>query len=429
MSATRSESSLRQICLLSLLAGSTWIWGCGPLGEDRDEGAEVLESVVSPSVLFSVGEDNSGALYQVADGKLLGDSMVLAERSSGRLRFYDGQGRDRGSVGRLGDGPGEFRRLAWIEVLEDRILAYDLVHNRITEFSSSGELIGTINLEPRPGFGRPTALGAFSDGSLLVAAWPGGQPRAEGVSRATAQLFRYSSNGRFEAEIGSFLDSEVHRIAWGQGGQASTRPFFGRQSAVEAYGDRVWVVENEGGVIRIIPQAGGVTPPLHVEVKRAPVRPEDISRIRQEFESRASLRGAAADLLSEMPIPDSTPYFGWESRRQLSFLELSRSGDIWILPYGPVGESVPVWTVFSQSGHELFRVRVEREHRLLGVWDDRMLILTWDERDVEIVQMLQVRRGETPLGPRKRPFTATPSPRWGLLANRFKCNSTQEGDE
>lgn len=97
-----------------------------------------------------------------------------------------------------------------------------------------------------------------------------------------------------------------------------------------------------------------------------------------------------------MPIPDSTPYFGWESRRQLSFLELSRSEDIWILPYGPVGESVPVWTVLSQSGHELFRVRVEREHRLLDVWDDRMLILTWDERDVEIVQMLQVRRGDTP---------------------------------
>jgi hypothetical protein len=65
--------------------------------------------------------------------------IVVSSVGNQQIRVHDPRGRHLRAQGRQGNGPGEFRMLQRIGLLEgDSIAAYDLGNGRITVFGSDG---------------------------------------------------------------------------------------------------------------------------------------------------------------------------------------------------------------------------------------------------------------------------------------------------
>lgn len=80
------------------------------------------------------------ALFGVTDAIQLRDGRIVVANAGAReLVFFDSSGGFTASVGREGDGPGEFRGLSLIGEIEDgRIMAMDMLLGRVSVFSADG---------------------------------------------------------------------------------------------------------------------------------------------------------------------------------------------------------------------------------------------------------------------------------------------------
>ena len=104
-----------------------------------------------PTFLVGDNEDDESQWFSYVSGLggLSDGSVVVAERGSGQLRIYDRTGEHLRSMGRVGEGPGEFRQLWFLRVLPgDTIWVGDFRPMRYFVYSSDGEWIRTIDLDP-----------------------------------------------------------------------------------------------------------------------------------------------------------------------------------------------------------------------------------------------------------------------------------------
>jgi hypothetical protein len=111
----------------------------------------------------------------VADGPreyAFGEIGFFAMRPDGRfyiydskdkqIRMYDEAGRFHSKIGRLGDGPGEYRSLEGMAILDDTILAaWDPRNLRMSYFGSTGKLLSSRTLARAPGMFGGGAHGPF----------------------------------------------------------------------------------------------------------------------------------------------------------------------------------------------------------------------------------------------------------------------------
>src|SRR5690606_23536502 len=109
-------------------------------------------------------------LHRVATAVRLGDGRVLvANTGSGEVRFFGADGTLLRTVGREGEGPGEFRALSRLYVLPgDSLLATDVSLDRLTVFDAQGAVARTAPLEQVPGDGAYFIVGRLADGTLLA---------------------------------------------------------------------------------------------------------------------------------------------------------------------------------------------------------------------------------------------------------------------
>ena len=101
---------------------------------------------VSRDVLVSIGSVSDDSLYELRGAesaiRLSNGDIVIANRGSWQLRWYDSRGHHLRSIGRRGQGPGEFRALYVFEGPGDTVLVHDNVNRRTSRFSPDGRYIG-----------------------------------------------------------------------------------------------------------------------------------------------------------------------------------------------------------------------------------------------------------------------------------------------
>lgn len=96
-------------------------------------------------------------------------AYFVVDNSDRNVKLYDGTGRRTATIGRSGEGPGEFVSLMSAEFLGDSLIGYDFARGLATVFTPEGEPSRTLRF-PEP----PWTLRVFDD-SLLVAAFHPGQ--------------------------------------------------------------------------------------------------------------------------------------------------------------------------------------------------------------------------------------------------------------
>ncbi len=222
------------------------------------------------------------AATRTRDGRI-----VVAEQTA--LRVFDRAGRLSATVGRAGQGPGEFRRVFWVSSCgTDSVFVFDLPRGSIDVLTPGGALTVGINLrEALPqGAGGVTAVACAQTGSrFAVLAGPTGLAEvAPGIRRGTSQMLA-AERGTWRFAAGATVPSQEFVML---GGGAGPRPL-GRNTSIGFAGDELVVgTADSAGVLRL--GANGGVRPLRVPLPPRPV-------------TAAMRERAGAELLDMVPGP------------------------------------------------------------------------------------------------------------------------------
>ncbi len=313
------------------------------------------------------------------DGRVL----VLATNAPGKrpteIRVFSASGVLTDTIGRSGQGPGEFSALTTIGVVGDTIWAGDEVSRRVSWFRSNGTLIRSIEADSlaaggplKPGTATPWLLGwsapqaVFTGGTMLI------RPAIGPIrGNAPVPIYRTSSSGIVLDTI-VVLQMNVQLVVVprpsGGGMMPIEIPFpTGQQHAISVDGHRIATAEAVfEGVnaftihLRVVDEGGRSVIDRHYPFERIaiPARVADsaIAAI------AARTRVAESVIRDAVPIPLST--------NPVTGLLVDRDGTVWLR--GREGPSGASWTVIDPRGNPAATVRQPANARFIaldgGLW-------------------------------------------------------------
>lgn len=316
-------------------------------------------------------------------------TIVVANGGTGELRFYDATGRHVRTVGRPGEGPGEFEDLQRVWLLPgDSLLAYDFFPSRLSVFSPRGEFIRSLHV--RAPDGRQVIVrGPLGDRSLLVVGAPiWGAPGAEpGVVRDSVPYYRTDPSGAVADTLGWFPSSETFRFATDDGWRLTGVPF-GRVPVVSVTDDGFHFGPADEYEIRTYDAGGALARIVRLPESRRAVTEEDLARFRADRLERAEREGTRPSmerLLSQLPYPDRLPPYE-------AFLA-DGAGHLWVADYRTDPEADRSWRVFSPEGGLLGTVTLPGRLEPLQIGEDFLLGRWTDELEIESVRIYPLIKG------------------------------------
>ncbi len=195
----------------------------------------------------TAGGDPPYQFDEVIDIAVLSDGrIVVANRGSGALRWFDSSGTFLFERGRVGSGPGEFRHLRTISVGgDDSVVAFDPVERRMTWFAKDAAVGPTVRIARFPGpssswNAERLASGWWVLGRHGVSASELPSQLQIGIVRTTAPLVLVSPDGAQSDTTGVFpaMDVEVSPAA---DGMKWTLARFAKRLSYAVSGDHVYV--------------------------------------------------------------------------------------------------------------------------------------------------------------------------------------------
>lgn len=187
---TTMTSSITARLLLGLY---TLVVAVGSVGRGSARALQALEEQrphlpewrLAESPLFKVGHDGAELLHRVGGAVVLGNgSVVVSDSGNRRLLVLDATGRVSATLGRQGDGPGEFQSIGPISAIGDTVVAFDGSLHRGTVWVPGSE--PEVYLIPRVNRRAAFAFGAVSAHAWILAAR---EPAPQGAN----QLFETHS--------------------------------------------------------------------------------------------------------------------------------------------------------------------------------------------------------------------------------------------
>ncbi len=331
-------------------------------------------------------------LFQVVGGLIDGDTLIIAERSRGEIHFFSRRGAHLRTVGRLGNGPGEFTHLAWIQRRGSQLFAYDQSERRLSEFTVDGDFVRATTVQPREGEAI-RAVGVLPNGMLLARTQslmpPPVAPRLV-IRRSSLMRFAFTTESSAE-HIGEFKEGEQYEEPRPRGGRAVSELPFGPRSDIAVTADGIAMVELDS-LLRIVDEAGKAQSVrlLTLTSRADPVTAADKAAARRIFTEDAAPRLKWGEVFDRMPIPRTRPHWGWAGRHSVRLLAPTTSGHLWLTEFGGIHDVHISWTVLDSRGKQLGRVTSTQEATVLDAVDDLVLLLLWDADGVESVQLRRV---------------------------------------
>lgn len=339
-------------------------------------------SVDSTPVLSIGGDDTPGGpLFQVTDAmRLANGRIVIASAGTQQVRIYGPDGGLIRTVGRPGDGPGEFRAPFWLGKLRgDSIAVWDVALRRFSVFTPTGDFVRSVR--PRASLGRfPQAVGVLSGGQFVLAASTDAQilPTPGRVHRDTAAFVVVDTAGAVVDTLGRFPGREMVAGGTLETGFILLPLPFGRQTVTVVQGDRLFVGTGDRWEIAAYGPRGVLHSVFRVErepvsVTRADIREYQRNLVTLGENAQAGAQGVKA--LKDAPYPATMPALTALAVDSLSYLWVqepaklsrARSGGVWtvLAPDGRVRGTVllpPGLVVNRIGGDWVLGVIVDSDH-------------------------------------------------------------------
>ena len=389
---------------------------CGESPGDTPSGMEITDSagiriVTSPpgDVVYAELATEPAVSIGLLDGPdefLFGDiesvardasgNLVVADEQALEIRIFDPKGGYLRSVGREGEGPGEFLDLTGAWTLADgSIVTVDYRLDRITRFDAAGAPVGTATFSsPDDLIVLPVALGG--PGAILSSAIRFSVPSRgatledlwESMLRHDDErvlFLRHRFDGTLIDTVAEGIDQAQASFSSGSGMdmkvQLSAVPFSPNPTATgSAHG--VAFTSGAAYEVSVFDQAGDLhliarldeSPPVRTEehletyVRNPGGRERDEAWIREQLEQYRTL-----------DLPESLPGY--------TDVLFADTGDIWARRYRMRGDSMDRWDVFAADGFFLGRVHIPVSFRVEEVSRGQVVGIATDEFGVERVEV------------------------------------------
>jgi hypothetical protein len=364
-------------------------------------GVHIVENRGDPAPLHwtlgrnpvDIGGGAAGELHGVTSATRLDDGrIVVANSGASALEIFGADGKHLRTVGRAGDGPGEFRALFWVGRLGgDSIAAWDPALGRLSVFDPGGVFVRTV--APRGPLGMfPMAAGVLGDGRVLLAVSAPGAGGGAGI-RVRRDSITYVTLGQTGdvQPVGRFPGTEM-LMSGGAGGGLLMRPLpFGRQTVAAARGGRVYVGTGDRFEVLAYEPGHGVRAIMRVAQRPVPVTRADIDDYRRTqvtigAEGDARLRSQNADLLAKAPYPREMPPF--------TAIAADPDGNLWLQPPKTASVKDLPWMVLAPDGRALGTVDLPAKLAVQEIGRHWVLGTMLDDDEVEHVRLYRlVKRG------------------------------------
>lgn len=349
---------------------------------------------LEPAALAYLGSSGTDPLYRVSGAAVVDSFILVANAGSNQLLVYSVDGTFLRAAGNEGAGPGEFRSLRWIQPVGHRLFVYDSELGRVSQFSSGGTFLGSVNIRPTAPFAFAQPLGLFPDHSFLVLASTTAvaAPPPGAVYRDTVALLRYGAAGEFVDSIGAYEMTEGYADTFGSSGHVMWELPGGKASALVVSGWHYYVIQNDAPLITSHDTTGATTREFrepHPSVQTIPEHYLDVLRERL-VPPELPFRDRMREIVQRIPFPTDAPPYGWIGSRRLSMLRVADDGSVWALRFGGLPGSLPTWVVFDSAGAVRGHVVADQELDILYCDAQVALVHRWDELDTETVELRRI---------------------------------------
>ena len=381
----------------ALLLLSLFLAACGG-GADRSGSSSPTWTLTGPEVRIGSVDDPDYAFGQVLRLALGPDGTLYSVHvSEGAVRKWSPDGHPAGTLGRKGEGPGEFSQPTSLGFWGDTLWVMDGMGMRLTEFASDGTLLGTVNPNLTPGKadlnrGFPRPMRPLRDGH-----WYGTIVRAAslaGESRPRAHLVMESD--------GTVLDT-----VW-----------------VEATEPRDNMTAGSGGMVIAMPQPFSDQPKsvvlddgsLVVVDFRVPDEPQGATYSATKLAASGDTLWHTVLPYTPTPLPRESPDSAFDAmtarfppalqdmkkglRDKLHFppyvpvvkdVQVAEDGSVWIHQAEAV-DGGDVWQILDRGGEPVARAVVPTGLRILLVHGDEVWGVERDDLDVNYIVRYRVNR-------------------------------------
>lgn len=338
--------------------------------------------------LFTVGWDEDGPMFTwPQSGRILPDGGALVgEFGEGKIYRIGSDGSVVETLGRKGEGPGEYQAIDAILLRGDSILVSDGRLQRMTLLSPDGEVLTT---RPLVGAFLHQVSSVLTDGRLLLV--PGDAYGA--VAEIRPQwVFQTQPILALDLEGGTAdtLAELPHLRRWYGTRGAGPGPVQVKGRAGGFAEGFAWARSDEREV-RWYDGSGRLSQVARWDEEPVPLTSEWRQRMAQYVEevyrSRDAEESEVATRLARLEEgldrhEGPLPY--WDS------FHVDRNGNAWLSEYPLPGQHPGRWRVFARNGALIGWVKLPNVVRILDITDDRILLVLWDELDVPAVAMIDL---------------------------------------
>ena len=326
-------------------------------------------------------------LHRAYDATMLSDGrIVVANGGSGELRVFDASGTHLASWGGEGEGPGEFTYLSSVEPWPgDSIVAWSGPRFGISVFDAQGNYGRTFTFvqdDATPPMQWFWPQSTKRDGTILSTHSP------EGGDTVVVQL--RDGEGEVRSAFGTHPGNEPYIYREGDRSMLFWS-IFGREPVWALWGDltvvgntsryEVWAFGVDGLLARIVRRDHIPRPPSQGDVDDY-IEQRLASNIRTPESEKAQFRRR----YQTVPVAEHFPAF--------TSIISDAVDHLWIEEYEFPGEESPgsLWTVFDPDGRVLGFVETPDGLRISEIGEDYILGYTYDELDVQYVQVWPLER-------------------------------------
>ena len=352
-----------------------------------DPSASDAMCAVGEEPLLVVGnrEDDPAHLFgDVAGAARLSDgSVAVVDPTVDQVRIFDETGEHLRSLGRMGDGPGEFRNAWYVWVRPgDTLWVGDYRPWRYNVFAADGAWSRAVELDPI--YPNPSRGGGVLSNGTLVTAW-----LTRGSSRSfdtpdTLVVEAHDPDGKLVGVLAGLPNRRLGQIRDSTWPDLFIGPVFDSRASVSARGDHIAMGTGREAEVRVLDSEYRLTTIVRWNAGDRSVSGADLDAYREDYRAQNAWRSepsrtAGPTLSPRRPAADQFPAF--------SGLLMGNAGHLFVFPYRRPGRPEPESgaMVFSPTGEFMCRLPPMPDHSLAEAGPDYLLTVHTDELDVSTV--------------------------------------------